>query len=98
MLVIISAMALEAEAIEADGIITTSVVAGLDLPIGDPRNPGKPLQVPGMVVQWNLDKATALKWAERLKEEADLLPDKAAGGGVILPSFKETQAVQQTKP
>ena len=59
----------------APPLIHIQVVGASALPLGDPQNPGRPLRFPSTVVSFPLSRDAALQWADKLKEEAEKLPE-----------------------
>lgn len=68
----IDTIAADAEA--HDNLCHVQVVGGQVLPL---HQNGKPLRMPSTVINFALTKEAALKLAEKIREEADGLPDES---------------------
>lgn len=81
----------------APPVVHVQVVGGSALPVADPNNPGRPLVFPAIVVNYPLTKDAALKYAEKIKEEAEKLPDAMPSSSKLAVASNMNQAEQMAK-
>lgn len=76
----------------APPLIHCQAVGGSALPLGDPQNPGRPLRFPSTVVSFPLSRDAALQWAEKIKEEAEKLPETTPTSSKLVTASSMSEA------
>lgn len=78
-------MALDADSPDSEALeqgvpptVHVQVIGGNELPFADPRNPNRPVRVPALAVNFQLNKHAALEFAALVKSKAESLPDDSA--------------------